>query len=173
MNSTRHSLHQESLLKIQQEYYVPIVLETSKTIMKWDSDAAIVLFGSVAQGTAKFESDIDLLVVSEKWGQNYSTRWPILYEWKQEMREKTRYLWDTGIFTQLSLLPLTPSELEGWTSFFIDIVGEELILSDPQGKYERFSLQLRSWLIEIRAQRRFTSKGRYYWDLGSHTTTSI
>ena len=165
------ALQENVLLNLHQDWYIPVILAIVKQAMDWDPKAAVVLFGSTARGTATPNSDIDFLIISDEWGPTYSVRWPIIHEWKTQVRPALRMLCTTGIYAQPSLLPLTSAELESWKSFLIDVVGEELILRDPKRTYERFTLKLRSWLVETGVQRRYLSKGRYYWKLGASNFT--
>lgn len=78
------------------------------TIVEVAHPQAIVLFGSAANGTAQWDSDLDLLVVKEL--ANPADRWELLFQIKLAIMP-------IGVATDIILK--TPAEVEVWRDAWV------------------------------------------------------
>jgi len=124
--------------------------------------ASVAVFGSVARGTMRPDSDIDLLLVVEDLPAG---RMPRVREFEAVERrlhpllaESTRH----GIHTTLSPILKTPRELAYGSLLFLDMIEEVLILHDPTGTLRAYLDTLKARLQTLGA-RRIPKGGGYYW----------
>lgn len=123
---------------------------------------ALVLFGSVARGTQRPDSDIDLLVVAAPLPPLRMAR-VIEFEAVEDLLAPQRLAARAlGVRAEFSPLIRTPAELEAGSFAFLDIPSEGLFLFDPAGiardYFDRLALRLKTQ----GAERRF-SNGAPYW----------
>lgn len=86
---------------------------------------SLVLFGSVARGTAREDSDIDVLVVAEgfPWSMRDRRR-PLLQAWEQVRVAR-------GLpFVEWNLVTKTPDEARVRVPLYLDLVEDAVILVD-------------------------------------------
>lgn len=125
---------------------------------------ALAVFGSVARGTPRPDSDIDILIVADDLPAGRRARMtefehvdnllePLLAEARQQ-----------GVHTTMSPVPKTPAELAAGSLLFLDMVDEARILVDDAGTLCRFLDGLGARLAAAGA-RRVRKGGGYYWDL--------
>lgn len=91
------------------------------------------VFGSVARGTMRPDSDIDLLLVVDALPAG---RMPRVREFEAVERRLAPLLEVSarhGVYTTLSPVFKTPQELEYGSPLFLDMTEEVLILHDPNG----------------------------------------
>jgi hypothetical protein len=118
---------------------------------------SVVLFGSRARGTAKPESDVDLLVIVRGLPVNRPRRY-------DELRPIAREVSD-GFATALSLIALTPDEAATVKPYYLGILsGYELVL-DRGRFFEGVLARLQARLAELGARRYVDKDGYEYWDL--------
>lgn len=125
---------------------------------------ALVLFGSVARGTQRPDSDIDLLFVAEPLPASRMARNIEFEAVEQRLAPQRREAALCGVHAEFSPLIRTPAELEMGSFAFLDIPVEGRFLYDPEGVardyFERLALRLEAQ----GAQRRYID-GSPYWVL--------
>jgi len=124
--------------------------------------ASAAVFGSVARGTMRPDSDIDLLLVVANLPNG---RMPRVREFEAVEHRLEPLLASSareGIYTTLSPVLKTPRELEYGSPLFLDMTRDVLILHDPDGMLRGYLERLRERLQALGA-RRIPKGGGYYW----------
>lgn len=120
------------------------------------------VFGSVARGSMRPDSDIDLLLVVDGLP---SGRMPRVREFEAVesrleplLEEAARH----GVHTSLSPVFKTPQELAYGSPLFLDMTETALILHDRDSVLKDYLEKLRSRLNALGSQR-IRKSGGYYW----------
>jgi hypothetical protein len=122
-----------------------------------DRLVSVVLFGSWPRGTAKAESDVDLLVVARglpinRW-KRYDPLRPIARSVSNEFA------------AALSLIALTPEEAATVKPYYLGMLSGHLLLWDRDGFFAGILGRLEARLAELGARRYVDKDGFEYWDL--------
>lgn len=128
---------------------------------------SVVLYGSVARGEAEEGSDVDLLVVSDSFGEPFGDRFRLFQEVEDALlySEARRRLRRLRLGTLISPVPLTRSEVKGNPPILLDILLDGLILYDKDGFMEKHLRELEAKLKALNARRIKLPGGGWYWDL--------
>lgn len=125
-----------------------------------DRLVSIVLFGSVARGTAREVSDIDLLIVADGFPRSlHERRRPLLAEWARTRREK-----DLPV-VEWNLLTKTPAEARVHSPLYLDIVEDGILLMDREGFFQAVLDGMRARMRALGSRRLPLPDGSWYWDL--------
>ena len=143
--------------------FLDLLLERLKQEFGEQTILAVALFGSVARGEARPDSDIDLLVVYEKGGFNPTRKFVstlfVLRE-SSEYRELRR----KGLKPDPYPVFLTREELWESPLILLDVLDHGIILYDTGILQERLEA-LKHRLAELGARKVVLEDGRWYWDL--------
>ena len=124
---------------------------------------SIALFGSVARGEARPDSDIDLLIVHKDVDFNPTKRFVVVaFEVEEEMEYKR--LVEQGLSPRPSCVFLTERELWDRPHILLDILVEGIVLFDTGILRIRFEA-LQKRLKELGSKRVTLADGTWYWDL--------
>ena len=126
---------------------------------------SIVLYGSAARGSARSDSDIDLLVVFESKA-SFGERIELLaeVEFTERVEEELSWLYMHGIDTHISFLPMNPAEVKASPPILLDIVEDGIALVDD-GFFRDAADRFKAKLERLGARRIFISHQDWYWDL--------
>ncbi len=127
---------------------------------------SIVLFGSVASGSARRDSDMDVCLVIRGLPKSRFQRnrliSPLLWDLKatspyQEMRRQ-------GYFPEVSPILYTPEEVKDTKPIFLDMVEEGEILRDD-GTMRRKLDDIKGTLKVFKSRKVILDDGSWYWEL--------
>ena len=143
----------------------PFRTAISVALREWDSRlrgrlVSALLFGSVARGQARPDSDVDLLLVIEDLPRSLADRRrPLLEAWR-ETRERERLgpiHWD--------LVVKDRAEGAHHSPLYLDMVDDGILLQDTDGFFAGVLAAMKARMAELGSRRVFLSDGSWYWDL--------
>ena len=126
---------------------------------------SVVLYGSVARGYARRDSDIDIIIVLENAPAEYYKRtervWKVLINVEQTDEWVT--LNRQGYQPYIKPIIFSKAEAEESRYLFLDIVEDGIILYDNEGYFAGRLERLRQRLMELGSKRVFLEDGSWYW----------
>lgn len=146
--------------------YKPLIDRYVKTLVNSlkDNILGIVLFGSVARGTATANSDIDMLVLLKKKNKKIINKLIKIniesYYWKENQKLLKR-----KIYTKIFDIKKTEPELRENPLLLLDILDHGIVLYDPQNRMNQLLTDLAKKLKELGAKKVVFEDGKWYWDL--------
>lgn len=145
-------------------------LELEKQFLKETMDfygerlVSVVVFGSVARGTQRFDSDFDVLIVAEGLPSGRIKRINEFSVVEEKLEPLIKNLREEGINTFLSVIIRSIEEIQKGTPLLLDMVEDSKILFDRDNFFKGIIEGLRKKLDELGA-RRIWSGNAWYWDL--------
>lgn len=139
------------------------VLSVAHTIYG-DRLVSVVLYGSVARGTMRHDSDIDLLIVARDLPAGRVNRVKEFEAVEEAVGDDIRRAASWGIHTTLSPIFKTPEEVAAGSPLFLDMVEDARVLYDREGFFVGHMNRLRHRLAELGAKRVWKGNA-WYWDL--------
>lgn len=118
---------------------------------------SVVVFGSQVRGTAKPESDVDVLVVVRGLP---ARRWP-----RYDTFQSTARAVSEEFAAALSLIALTPEEAGTVRPYYLGMLSGRVVLRDRDGFFEGVLARLQARLAALGARRYVDADGYEYWDL--------
>jgi len=131
-----------------------------------DQVVSIVLYGSVARGKARPDSDVDLLLILRDAPAAYWKRLQSLLPILRRLREEPCWqeLQREGVTPFLSLLVLSLEEARENRYLYLDMIEEARILVDSDDFFQDKLHSLQQRLKELGAKK-IRRNGDWYWDL--------
>jgi predicted nucleotidyltransferase len=120
---------------------------------------AVVIFGSTGRGTARPDSDIDLLLIADPLPDGRMRR---VEEFEIVERRIAELL--PGVVPPLSPVFKTPEEVGHGSPLFLDMTEDARILFDRESFFARHLDRLRARLAQLGARRIWLGSA-WYWDL--------
>jgi predicted nucleotidyltransferase len=123
---------------------------------------AVVVFGSSGRGTARPDSDLDLLLIADPLPRGRMRR---VDEFEEVERRLAQLLpSELGAVPPLSPVLKTPEEVGHGSPLFLDMTEDARILLDRESFFSRELDRLRTRLAELGARRIWLGNA-WYWDL--------
>ncbi|MCS6944447.1 MAG: nucleotidyltransferase domain-containing protein [Sutterellaceae bacterium] len=123
---------------------------------------SLVLYGSVARGTMRFDSDIDVLLIADALPVGRRARLLEFERIETQLQRDFEAARRCGIHAEVSPLILSRPEVEHGSPLFLDMTLEARILYDREQFFAAYLDGLRARLRQLGAQRR-RLRGGYYW----------
>ena len=123
---------------------------------------ALVLFGSVARGSARPDSDIDLLIVATPLPQGRLARVAEFEAMEARLAAPLAAARRSGAHPFLSPLIKTPEEMEAGSPVHLDMPWEAKILWEKDATASAYFARLKAKLAAYGA-RRIARGGAHYW----------
>lgn len=129
-----------------------------------DRLVALAVFGSVARGTMRPDSDVDLLVVAGDLPAGRMARMREFADVESRLAEELDNAVRAGVQTTLAPVFKTPAELARGSFLFLDMTDQARLLYDREGLLRGYLDELAARLAKSGAQRVYKGGG-YYWKL--------
>jgi predicted nucleotidyltransferase len=125
---------------------------------------SVVLYGSVARGTMRHDSDMDLLVVADALPDGRLNRVREFEAVEESLKEDFSRAASRGVHTALSPVFKTTREVQAGSPLFLDMVEDARVLYDRNEFFAQELTHLRKKLSRLGA-RRVWKGNAWYWDL--------
>ncbi|MFP3202768.1 MAG: nucleotidyltransferase domain-containing protein [Sulfolobus sp.] len=129
-----------------------------------DDLISVIVYGSVARGDNRNDSDVDLLIIMKNLPKDSMLKRIRLFETKVEDKLNLDEYWKMGYYISLSPVLKTPEEAEKFSPLYLDMVYDAVILYDRNYFFTRILQKLRDRLKELGAERVRMGK-KWYWVL--------
>jgi predicted nucleotidyltransferase len=131
-----------------------------------DNIVSVVLYGSVAKGKARKDSDIDICLIFKNLPRSRYKRILLFSPLLQTLREKESYitLYSEGYLPEITPVLYTVEEIQDTKPIFLDMVEEGVILLDD-GTFKKKMQELKRRMKELGTQKVALENGDYYWIL--------
>ncbi len=151
--------------RVPQERYLPLILHAYTEASKNFKLRSFAVYGSVARGAAREDSDVDLLVISDDFKGSIGQRLERLLVVENSLQDELEWLSDHGFYTGLSFYPLRSTEAERLPDLFLDLTDDAIILWDEGEFLGSLLSKLKAKLVRSGARRVFVDRENWYWDL--------
>jgi predicted nucleotidyltransferase len=131
-----------------------------------DNLCSAILYGSVAKGTARRDSDIDVCLIFKGLPRSRYKRTLLISPLLQTLREKEGYktLYNDGYLPEITPILYTVEEMQDTRPIFLDIVEDGIILLDD-GTSKKKLQELKQRMEELGTHKVVLENGDYYWVL--------
>lgn len=129
-----------------------------------DRVASVLLFGSVARGTARPDSDVDVCVVIRDLPPSRYRRHQLLTPVLERLRQTAAYgdLARRKYSPDIAAILYTPEEAQETKPIFLDLVEEGVLLRDDGTLRTTFD-RLRARMKALGSRKVMLEDGTYYW----------
>ena len=118
-----------------------------------DKFISLVVFGSVARGEARKDSDVDLLLVIDSVPKRRLERQREFMEVEKELEGYLNELFDEGYFIDFSPIIKTPEEAMKFSPLYLDMVEDAIIAYDKDDFFKKILERIRKRLEELGSKR--------------------
>jgi len=125
-----------------------------------DEIISMVLFGSVARGTAGKESDIDVLIIMKDVPDSYYERLKPIVDIELEMRKDVE-----GMPPIFSSMILSLDEAKQNRNIFLDMIDHSIILYDTNDFFKNRLSELKNRLDQLGSKKIILKDSTWYWNL--------
>ncbi|NOY63789.1 MAG: nucleotidyltransferase domain-containing protein [Nitrospirae bacterium] len=147
--------------------YDRLIRQLTKEVKNYYGDrlVSLVIFGSVARGTYRHDSDIDILIIAKGLSRGRMKRVnEFVNKIEKKLEDTIVALRDKGIFTEISPLIKTPEEALSGSPLFLDMLEDAKIIYDRNGFFKDILTKLGKKISTLGAKRVWKANA-WYWDL--------
>ncbi|WP_338599108.1 nucleotidyltransferase domain-containing protein [Sulfolobus tengchongensis] len=130
-----------------------------------DNLVSLLVYGSVARGDPRKDSDIDLLVVFESLPLNRPKRLDIFNRAYDVVDPLILSLMDQGYYITLSPIIKSKDEASHFTPQYLDMIDDAVIVYDKDSFMEKVLNRISEELKKLGAKRVWLSNKAWYWVL--------
>lgn len=149
-----------------QREYEPLIHEFLRLLREEFGDRvrSLLVFGSVARGTARPDSDVDVCVVIRELPVSRYRRHQLLSPVLERLRHSAAYeeLIRRGYAPDVAAILYTPEEFQETKPIFLDLVEEGVLLHDDGAVRAKLD-QLRARMKTLGSRKIVLDDGTYYW----------
>jgi len=148
-----------------QEPYKSLLEKLTKLLQKEFQDKliSVVLYGSVARGDNRKDSDIDLLLVIKDLPKTITERVILFDKVERKLDDYIMRLMDDGYYITLTPVLKTPEEAMRFSPIYMDMTEDAIILYDENGFFRKVLEKTKKRLKELGFERVWLSKKVWYW----------
>lgn len=148
---------------IQEKYYFLIsILEKEIKNFYKDNLITIAIFGSVARGTFRNDSDIDILIIAQNLPKGRMNRIEDFLKIEKKLDSFLLEFKKIGLYPEISPIIKTPEDVLLGSPLFLDMIEEAKILYDKNNFFQNYLNQLKNKLKAIHAKKIYVDSG-WYW----------
>jgi len=125
---------------------------------------SLVVFGSVARGEARRDSDIDLLIVAQDLPRSRFRRQELFEKAESVLEPLVEELWSRGYHVDFSPIILDVEEAKRHRPIYLDMVVDAVIIFDREGFFRSILDEIATKLKVLGAERKRLGK-LWYWVL--------
>jgi Nucleotidyltransferase domain. len=148
-----------------QEPYKSLLEKLTKLLQEEFQDrlVSVVLYGSVARGDNRNDSDIDLLLVIEDLPKTITERVILFDRVERKLDDDIMRLMDEGYYVTFSPILKTPEEAVRFSPIYMDITEDAIILYDRNDFFRKVLEKTEKRLKELGFERVWLSEKSWYW----------
>lgn len=148
-----------------QEPYKSLLEKLTKLLQEEFQDrlVSVVLYGSVARGDNRKDSDIDLLLVIKDLPKTITERVILFDKVERKLDDDIMRLMDEGYYVTFSPILKTPEEAVRFSPIYMDMTEDAIILYDRDGFFRKVLEKTRKRLKELGFERVWLSEKSWYW----------
>jgi predicted nucleotidyltransferase len=129
-----------------------------------DDLVSVAVFGSIARGTARKDSDLDVLIIASRLPRSRRERVQRFLNVESKLDPVLEKLLDEGYAITVSPVILTADEAREIPPLFLDLTEDAVILYDKDNFLRELLTKLKEKLQEIGATRIWIGS-KWYWKL--------
>lgn len=156
-------INDDELIRI----YETLLKKTVHEIRRYFSKnlVSVVLYGSLARGEVRRDSDIDLLIICENLPGERLKRLDIFIKVEGELDAETKHIYEKwGFYPYISPILKTIEEAKNLSPLYLDMVTDARIIYDKDNFFKNILEKLRMKLAALNARKIKVGK-KWYWDL--------
>jgi len=128
---------------------------------------SVVLYGSVARGSARQNSDIDVLIIAGETDEEREATRDEIWKWDDAFEDQPEVvaLQKAGYLARLEIYVLSKAQARRGTPIYLDMTLEAIVLYDPEGFFDRRIQQIKRRMAELNSYREWVEQDLYVWHL--------